>query len=158
MSHDSPNGRSSLTSPHSSNTSEGRSGQHGAYSGFPSVRSTGDLSLPLPRRKRDQLMDGQRSRSHSAPLTMEALVIAKELQKVSDQFNLKYMYRKKGREHRKDKERRKTVAAYQRDSIQYEFDRSIWNEAGYDSVVTVEELKRSSRENILDIPEYGTPV
>ena len=102
--------------------------------------------------------DGQRSRSHSEPLTMEALVIAKELQKVSDQLNFKYMVRKKGREHRKDKQRRKTVASYQRDSIQYEFDSSLWRESGYDSVVSVEELRKSSRENILDIPEYGTPV
>ena len=104
------------------------------------------------------LLDGQRSRSHSAPLTLEALAIAKELQRVSDQFNTKYFQKKKSSEHRKDKQRRKTIAAYERASIQQEFDRLLWKESGYDNVVSVEELRRSSQENILEIPEDGTPV
>ena len=127
-------------------------------SSFPTVRSTGDLSLALPKSMRDDVLDGQRSRSHSAPLTMEALAIAKELQKVSDKFNSSYMYRKRGNEHRKDKQRRKTVSACERSAIQREFDRSLWKESGYENIVSAEELRRSSRENILEIPEDGTPV
>ena len=76
-------------------------------------------------------LDGRRSRSHSEPLTREALKIAQELRKVSDLFNTNYEMSsptlKRGFSYRRDKSRRVTVAGSEGESLRQELNQMLGN-------------------------------
>jgi len=76
-------------------------------------------------------LDGRRSRSHSEPLTREALKIAQELRKVSDLFNTNYEISsptlKSGFSYRRDKSRRVTVAGSGGESLRQELNQMLGN-------------------------------
>ena len=76
-------------------------------------------------------LDGRRSRSHSEPLTREALKIAQELRKVSDLFNTNYEISsptlKSGFRYRRDKSRRVTLAGSGGESLRQELNQMLSN-------------------------------
>lgn len=74
-------------------------------------------------------LDGRRSRSHSEPLTREALKIAQELRKVSDLFNTNYEISsptlKRGFSYRRYKSRRVTLAGSGGESLRQEVNQML---------------------------------
>lgn len=76
-------------------------------------------------------LDGRRSRSHSEPLTREALKIASELRKVSDLFNTNYEISsptlKRGFSYRRGKSRRVTLAGSGGESLRQEVNQMLDN-------------------------------
>ena len=76
-------------------------------------------------------LDGRRSRSHSEPLTREALKIAQELRKVSDLFNTNYEISsptlKRGYSYRRYKTRRVTLAGSGGESLRQELNQMLGN-------------------------------
>lgn len=93
-----------------------------------------------------QVDEGRRSRSHSEPLTREAVKIAQELRKVSDLFNTNYQaltpVRKGFEIRRRDKTRRITLGGSQGDSLRHEVTQAL----------------RASGYSVNPTPPEGTPV
>jgi len=93
--------------------------------------------------------DGRRSRSHSEPLTREALKIAQELRKVSDLFYTNYEISsptmKRGFIYRRDKNRRVTLAGSGGESLRQELNQMLGK------------MDTSMFENN-PLPPEGTPV
>ena len=93
-----------------------------------------------------QVDEGRRSRSHSEPLTREAVKIAQELRKVSDLFNTNYQaltpVRKEFESKRRDKSRRITLGGSQGDSLRHEVNQAL----------------RASGYSVNPTPPEGTPV
>lgn len=93
-----------------------------------------------------QVDEGRRSRSHSEPLTREAVKIAQELRKVSDLFNTNYQaltpVRKEFESRRRDKSRRITLGGSQGDSLRHEVNQAL----------------RASGYSVNPTPPEGTPV
>ena len=76
-------------------------------------------------------LDGRRSRSHSEPLTREALKIAQELRKVSDLFNTNYEISsptlKSAFSYRRGTSRRVTLAGSGGESLRQEVNQMLGN-------------------------------
>ena len=76
-------------------------------------------------------LDGRRSRSHSEPLTREALKIAQELRKVSDLFNTNYETSSptltRGFSYRRYKSRRVTLAGSGGETLRQELNQMLGN-------------------------------
>ena len=76
-------------------------------------------------------LDGRRSRSHSEPLTREALKIAHELRKVSDLFNTNYEISsptlRRGFSYRRGKSRRVTLGGSGGESLRQEVNQMMGN-------------------------------
>ena len=76
-------------------------------------------------------VDGRRSRSHSEPLTRDALKIAQQLRKVSDLFNTNYEMSsptsKTGFSYRRNTSRRVTLAGSGGESLRQELNQMLGN-------------------------------
>lgn len=96
-----------------------------------------------------QLGEGRRSRSHSEPLTREALKIAQELRKASDLFNTNYEafspVRKEFVIRRRDKSRRITLGGSGGESLRQEVHQAL-------------QANKDNFPGYNPIPPEGTPV
>ena len=93
-----------------------------------------------------QVDEGRRSRSHSEPLTREAVKIAQELRKASDLFNTTYeTFSPVRRERRRDKSRRITLGGSGGEMLRQEVNQAL-------------RANRDSFPGFNPIPPEGTPV
>lgn len=96
--------------------------------------------------------EGRRSRSHSEPLTREAIKIAQELRKVSDLFNTNYELvsspttKREFNSYRKEKSRRVTVAGSGGESLRQELNQVLRAHGDFSTF------------DPIPLPPEGTPV
>jgi len=101
------NGKKGRESGHESEAgSDPPSGSSSNFTLSPEVEE----ALEISRRERRRISDGSRARSASAPLSLQATAIAKELLKVSEKLQVSYEEYKKVRTEVK-KKRRRTISS-----------------------------------------------